>query len=108
MGAAGHDECDYWDDDDDDDESAWASDPEEEEGQAKEKMLQVAARVDEVKPSRVDEQRMVKTLGKRIPSWLAEMKPRIVKMPRGSRSQVGFYSCLLSAQDLRESSLNTF
>ena len=52
MGAAGHGEYDYWEDDDDDDndddESAWASDPEEEEGQAKEKVLQVAAWLDEL------------------------------------------------------------
>ena len=123
MGAAGHTEYDYWDDDDDesvcasdpeDDESVCASDPEEEEtgkpskpGQAKEKTLQVAAWLDEVKPSRIDKQRM----DRRRSSWLAEMTPRIVKMLRGdpnSRSKVSFYSasCLLSARDSRKGSFN--
>jgi hypothetical protein len=66
MGVAGYAEYDYWDDDDDDDESVLASDLEGEEtgklskpGQAKEEMLQVTAWLDEARPSRIDEQRMV-------------------------------------------------
>jgi hypothetical protein len=60
MGVAGYDEYDYWDDDDD--ESVLASNSEEEETgkpskpeQAKEKMLQVAAWLDEARSSRTDE-----------------------------------------------------
>jgi hypothetical protein len=121
MGAAGRAEYDYWDDDDDDDdESVLASDLEDEEigkpskpGQAKEEMLQVTAWLDEARPSRIDEQRMAETLGKRRRSWLVEvMRSRIPKTLRSvpdSSSQAGIYSDsgLLSAQDSRQGSVIT-
>ena len=119
MGAAGYAEYDYWDDDDDD-ESVLASDPEEEEtskpskpGQAKEEMLQVTAWLDDSRPSRIDEQRMVETLGKRKRSWLVEMmRSRIPKTLRNvpdSSSQAGLYpdSDLPSARHLRQGSTIT-
>ena len=123
MGATGYVEYDSCDDENDesvwapdseeeetgDDESVCASDPEKEDtgkpskpGQAKEEMPQVAAWLDEVKPSRMD---------KRRPSWLAEMKPRVAKVlhrDSNSRSHVSIYSnsFLLSARISRKGSFN--
>jgi len=56
MGAAGYAEYDYYEDDDDD-ESVYATEPEEEE--TSNLTLQVTEWLDKVKPSRIDEQRMV-------------------------------------------------